>query len=458
MDRVVSVSTFGCKVNSYDSGLIQGRLRDSGFLLSDSENATVHVLNTCAVTAEATQQALRQARKLKRDDPSAKIVITGCAAQVDTEKFQDQECIDLVVANSHKGELSARIEDLLSGQLSAKVFKSNIFKKEDLEGGGGEELHHTRSFLKIQDGCNSFCTFCVIPFARGKSRSLEPADLIQRIGELNKQGVNEVVLTGVHIGDYESTSGFKLSDLVEEVLEKTKIARVRLSSLEPIELDDKLIRAFQNPRLCRHLHMSIQSGSTPVLNRMKRKYSSEVVREALHRIASEVPGAFVGIDVIAGFSDESDQEFAETFNTLESSPWTRLHIFPYSQRPMTFAAKKYPEPLQGTAASGRRQLVIKERAKTLRTLSATRHAEQAVRQIGQSKQALVLGTRKSPLMGLTRDYWSVVIEGLSLDAIGEVVKGQEIPVVIRGCDREESRTGDLLLYATVAAPAIDTTS
>src|SRR5262249_52286612 len=151
------------------------------------------------------------------------------------------------VANSHKGELARRIDELLAGRLESKVFKSNIFKKEDLEGGGGEELNHTRSFLKIQDGCDSFCTFCVIPFARGKSRSLEPAQLAARINELAARGAGEVVLTGVHIGDYQSGAGLGLEDLIEYLLAHTKIPRFRLSSLEPIELSDKLLDLYNDP-------------------------------------------------------------------------------------------------------------------------------------------------------------------------------------------------------------------
>lgn len=444
MDRVVSVSTYGCKVNSYDSGLIQNRLTEGGFSVSTDGAPQVHVLNTCAVTSEATQQALRQARRLKRENPQAKVVITGCSAQVDTEKFEGQESVDLVVANSHKGELGQRIDELLSGRLEAKVFKSNIFKKEDLEGGGGEEQHHTRSFLKIQDGCNSFCTFCVIPFARGKSRSLEPGELVARINELHAKGVNEVVLTGVHIGDYESESKVNLAALIEQVLEETKIPRVRLSSLEPIELDSRLMSLFSNPRLCRHFHMSIQSGSTATLERMKRKYSSEQVKDALNWIARDVPGAYVGMDVIAGFSEESDDEFAATIETLRSTPWTRMHVFPYSERPLTFAAKKFPEPAGGGERT-QRQIAIKERARILRSLSAERHAAHAVAQVGQIKQVLILGTRKQPVMGLSRDYWSIALEGLDTERT-QTLAGQEINVKIRGCDREESRTGELLLY------------
>ncbi|MGZ3692236.1 MAG: radical SAM protein, partial [Pseudobdellovibrio sp.] len=236
------VHTFGCKVNSYDTGLIQKNLNQNGFKVTQNLKAqnAIHVLNTCAVTAEATQQAVRLIRKIKAKEPFATVVVTGCAAQVDTGKFENLPGADLVVANSHKGMLPQILDQYYKKELKEKVFKSNIFKKDELEAGGGTELSHTRSFLKIQDGCNSFCTFCIIPYARGKSRSITVFDLINKINDLEKAGIKEVVLTGVHIGDYED-NGKTIEDLVESVLLKTSIPRIRLSSLEPIELSAKLL-------------------------------------------------------------------------------------------------------------------------------------------------------------------------------------------------------------------------
>jgi threonylcarbamoyladenosine tRNA methylthiotransferase MtaB len=435
----IGVETFGCKVNSYDSGLIQQQIAGHDWrdrAAAAAAGRKVHVLNTCAVTAEATHQALRRARKLKREDPTSFVVVTGCSAQVDTEKFATQECVDLIVANSHKGELARRIEDLLAGRSDGKVFKSDIFKKEDLEGGGGEELHHTRSFLKIQDGCDSFCTFCVIPFARGKSRSLEAAELAARINELEARGAGEVVLTGVHIGDYLGCDGRDLAGLVEFLLDHTTMARIRLSSLEPIELNERLLALYANPRLCRHFHMSIQSASTTVLERMKRKYTAGQVVESLNVIRDRVPGAFVGMDVIAGFPEETEAEFTETLTNLERAPWTRMHVFPYSARPLTYAAR---------TLKGIRPELIKARAKKLREMSRARHQEAALRQIGRTKQVMILGQRQSPAMGLSRDFWPVALENM-----GGRRRGEEVTVQIRGSDREESPSQDLLLYADAA--------
>lgn len=416
------VQTFGCKVNTYDTGLLQQRLMRAGFQM-DADLPEVRILNTCAVTAEATKEAIRTVKKIKRDHPSAVVVVTGCAAQVDTEHFTNLQEADLIVANSHKGQLEELIEQHLRGELSERVFRSNIFKKEDLEAGGGEEVSHTRSFLKIQDGCNSFCTFCIIPFARGKSRSVSIDELVKRVNELHNQGVREVVLTGVHIGDYidESSKGeYRLEDLIETLLRSTEMPRFRLSSLEPPELTPRLVELYQNQRhqnqrLCPHFHMSIQSAQTRVLKDMKRQYDAVAVERALMTIAEKIPGSFVGMDVIAGFPGETDEEFDETYDRLASLPWSRIHVFPYSPRPGTFANRI---ELQ------HRREVIMARAQRLRDLSSERYQQQALEQVGKIKRALTL---RSGQKALTDDYWTV-------ELLQPQLSGQELQVKVIGYD------------------------
>jgi threonylcarbamoyladenosine tRNA methylthiotransferase MtaB len=419
------IYTFGCKVNTYDTALLQKRLHTVG-LLTDPTTPKIHVMNTCAVTKEASLDAVRKIRKIKKQDPESVVVVTGCAAQVDTEYFQNLKEADLVVANSHKGLLENLIVQYLKGELSQKVFHSNIFRKEDLEEGGGLEESHTRAFLKIQDGCNSFCTFCVIPFARGKSRSLSPDYLVQKIQEFENQGLNEVVLTGVHVGDYEySWNGKKvlLEDLIEIILVRTKILRIRLTSLEPIELTEKLLEMYSDSRLCPHFHMSIQSANTKVLSDMKRKYTAQDVESALNKIYSKLHNPFVGMDVIVGFPGETDEEYEDTFNRLNNSPWTRIHVFPYSERPGTKALKiepKVPQPL------------IKLRAERMRDLSSERYSKSALDQIGQIKKVLILKSRAKGAAGLSRDYWPVDVD------VSSELEGQEVSVTITGYDQSNA--------------------
>ncbi|WII70969.1 tRNA (N(6)-L-threonylcarbamoyladenosine(37)-C(2))-methylthiotransferase MtaB [Bdellovibrio sp. 22V] len=435
MDHPVKyqVHTFGCKVNTYDAGLIQKNLNANGFMpvVSGDKTARVHVLNTCAVTAEATKEALRYIRRLKVKDPFCTVVVTGCAAQVDTGSFSNLPGADLVVANSHKGSLPELLTKHFRGELTEKVFKSNIFKKEDLEAGGGIEKSHTRTFLKIQDGCNSFCTYCIIPYARGKSRSISVADLVQRINDLYAEGSREVVLTGVHIGDYEDEVGGKkyvLEDLIENLLAKTKMPRFRLSSLEPVEVSERLLDLYQDSRLCPHFHMSIQSANTDVLFHMKRKYTQDDVRKSLEAIAVRVPNSFVGMDVITGFPTETDEQFQDTYTTLSQLPWTKLHVFPYSERQGTRAAAMdvsvYPH-------------IRAERAAQLRNLSLSRYQDQAQLQIGSTKKVLVLKNAAKGGQGLSHDYWPVNI--LGADSFLEHWAGQEVDVKITGYDHSNKQ-------------------
>jgi threonylcarbamoyladenosine tRNA methylthiotransferase MtaB len=361
-------------------------------------NTKIHVLNTCAVTAEATKEAVRTIRRIKSKEPFATVVVTGCAAQVDTGSFENLPGADLVVANSHKGLLPQILDQYFKGEIQNKVFKSNIFRKEDLEMGGGEELSHTRSFLKIQDGCNSFCTYCIIPYARGKSRSIPVRELSRRINDLHAQGVNEVVLTGVHIGDYEDQNQ-GLEAMVEQLLTQTKMPRFRLSSLEPVELTDRLVALYQDPRMCPHFHMSIQSAETTTLHQMKRKYTREHVQEALLKIEKHVPGAFVGMDVITGFPTETEAQFEETYQTLAELPWTKIHVFPYSERSGTRAA------VMTESVPWNERL---KRAQKLRELSLHRYQSEALRQKDQVKQTLVLKKEsRGGAKGLSRDYWPI---------------------------------------------------
>ena len=396
-----SVKTFGCKVNTYDSSLIQKRMEEKGWqetaLQEDSMEPQTHIVNTCAVTAEAVKEAQRWIRRYRKKNPQARILVTGCAAQVETDQFANLKEVDLVVANSDKASLANIIEN--ADNTKQKVFKSSIFKSNNiLEAGGRLENHHSRFFLKIQDGCDSFCTFCVIPFARGKSRSIPPEILVDSVNKHYAQGVQEVVLTGVHIGDYQvpNKKNQGLAHLLEFLLVKTSVPRIRLSSLEPIEMTDQLLELYSSPRVCPHFHVSLQSASTSVLKRMKRKYCALDVEKNLMTINKKIPSAFVGMDIIAGFGGENQEEFEESYLRLKNLPWTKMHVFPYSPRNYTFA-NKYYETLPRS--------VIMKRAALLRHLSESRYKLEIQKQVGSVKKVLPL--RNNTGVGLSRDYWVV---------------------------------------------------
>ncbi len=389
--------TFGCKVNTYDSGLIHQNIKSSELFNNSEATKKVHILNTCAVTAEATKEAVKLMGRLKKESPDCLVVVTGCAAQVDTESFENVLGADLVVANSHKSSLPVLIDQLIHSKLEQRIFKSNIFKKEDLEIGGGVQNDHTRSFLKIQDGCNSFCSFCIIPYARGKSRSIGITDLSNRVVELYAQGVREVVLTGVHIGDYEDNQK-TLEDLVEALLIRTPMPRFRLSSLEPIEISDRLLELYQEDRLCPHFHMSIQSANDGVLKDMKRKYGQSEVQKTLLKISKKLKNPFVGMDVIAGFPTESFEAFEDTYLALADLPWTRLHVFPYSERKGTKAAEVFKQ----IPYSER-----KARAARLRELSGAKYKAWGRSQVGNVQKALIYKKQSKKTDALTRHHCNI---------------------------------------------------
>jgi threonylcarbamoyladenosine tRNA methylthiotransferase MtaB len=406
----IELHTYGCKVNTYDSSILEDVLSKSQ--LGDHK---VHIINSCAVTKEASTEALRRAKRIKSKDKEAKVVMTGCAAQVDTEMFTENGAVDLIVANSHKSQLPSLLKDLTEGSLVQRVFKGDIFAKEEFGTGGGVDKSHSRAFLKIQDGCNSFCTFCVIPFARGKSRSLKVSELVRRVHEFEDSGIKEVVITGVHIGDYEA-NGKKLEDLVEAFLLQTKIPRIRISSLEPIEISERLLDCYQDPRMAPHFHMSIQAASDQVLKDMKRKYGRKEVVESLHRLRERVPNCFIGMDVIAGFPTETEELFFETYQALNESPWTRMHVFPYSERPGTYAARlKMSQP----------RSVRTERARRLRELSEERYKSELVKQVGKKKRVMILNSPTNGCIGLSDDYWPIDLE------FGPTDKGQLVNVLVK---------------------------
>ena len=405
------IKTLGCKVNFHDSSLLNSRLKKAGF----KEGEDVILFNTCAVTHEACKEALRQARKLKREQPNTPIVVTGCGAQIDTSIYENSPYIDLVIGNSHKKDLPKILKDFKEGSLTDKTFKSNIFKETSLyEGHFDRVKNRTRVFLKIQDGCDSFCTFCIIPYARGFSRSIPINTLVDSVKRFLDSGVEEIVLTGVHIGDYRD--GDKtLEDLIEACLLQTSLKRLRLTSLEPIELSPRLMDIFKDSRMCPHFHLSIQSASSSVLKAMKRKYTRLDVEEGFQKIHQALPQAFVGMDVIAGFPDESQEDFEETYEVLKSQPWTRVHVFPYSHR-----RKMSKKPLDAS--------VVKKRASLLRHLSESRFEASLNKQLGSTKKVLPLAGQN--LQGLSRDYWKVdipenwekgektlLIQGVNLDTL-----------------------------------------
>lgn len=405
MEKEIEIKTFGCKLNHYDSLLMQKHLKG----LSSSKD--IFVLNSCAVTAQAGKEIRRTAKKIKHSKPESVVVLAGCGAQVETDLYKQSPAIDLVVGNSDRAQLKNILKDFLSEKENKqKVFKSNIFHQSEVYSDFiSSHPDRTRAFLKIQDGCDSFCTFCIIPFARGKSRSLPLSFLVESVRKLSDQNIKEVVLTGVHIGDYQDGES-SLEDLVAQLLKDTCIPRIRLTSLEPIEISPRLLDLFEDDRMCLHFHISLQSANSKVLKSMKRKYSAKEVELSFERIAKKFPQAFVGMDVIAGFPTESLQDFEESYQLLKNHSWTNMHVFPYSQRKGTYSAFKY-KPLD--------QKEVSKRASLLRELSSFRFDECLKAQVGCHKKALLF--KKDNTKALSRDYWKIKLPSSNFEGEKEVI-------------------------------------
>ena len=328
------VVTFGCRLNRHESEVIERHAAAAG--LRDTV-----VVNTCAVTAKAVREARRTARRIRREQPHARIVVTGCAAQTDPDSFAAMAEVDAVVGNDEKLRPATwRAERLTGSRVAPAAAMAAV------AGSVGTLRGRTRSFVPIQNGCDHRCTFCIIPYGRGPSRSVAPEAVVAEVREAVRRGVPEVVLTGVDLTDYRGgpAGGAALGDLVRHVLRAVPgLPRLRLSSIDAAELDDALIDCFAGePRLMPHLHLSLQSHDPMILKRMRRRHTPDQAERLVERVRAARPDTAFGADFIAGFPTESDAMFAHTLAAVERLGLVHLHVFPYSERPGTPAARMPP--------------------------------------------------------------------------------------------------------------------
>ncbi len=404
MTKKYCIKTLGCKVNQYESEAAARCLRDAGFAEADDEGAAdVCIINTCAVTHKAAMQSRQAVRQSVRAHPGAVIIVTGCYAQTHVEDIRRISGVHAIVGHGEKTAIPDMAEGLLSGRLSPPISAVGDVRSESTFREFPAIVHgdRTRPFLKIQDGCESFCTFCIVPYARGPSRSLPPDRAMAHIRALKAHGYREVVLTGIHLGRYghDLSPASDLLDLLKTVCAKPDIDRVRLSSLEPNEIHDNLIRFMaDNDAVCKHVHIPLQSGDDGVLKRMHRPYIAGYFRDQVLRIRAAMPDAAIGIDALAGFPGEDDRAFENTYELIRNLPATYLHVFPYSPRKKTpasaFSDRAHPD-------------VIKKRCKVLRRLGNEKRGEFYRRFIGKPLELLIEGpSDASPDMvrGMTSNY------------------------------------------------------
>jgi len=359
MKKTFKIVTLGCKVNQYESAYLQGRLQEKGWIPATSgETSDVTIVNTCVVTQTASHQSRQEIRKAIRENEEGVVAAIGCYGQAFPEELKNLKGLRFIAGNVEKG----RIPDLLSSILDSgsRVDFSTPFPR----GMRFEAMNiktfpgRSRAFLKIQDGCESFCSYCIVPFSRGPCRSLPREDVLRVMESLCIEGYREIVLTGIHLGKYgtESGGGEDLKNLLRAIGTKKLPLRVRLSSLEPGEIDDELIEMVAGEEwLCRHFHIPLQSGDDRVLKRMSRTYSSRAFAALVKKIHDRIPLAAIGADVMTGFPGEDHAAHSNTFDLLEDLPVSYLHVFPYSRRPGTpaagFAGQVTPEEKTKRAAS-----------------------------------------------------------------------------------------------------------
>ena len=414
----VAISTLGCKTNQFESAAMTEQLQSAGYqIVAFNEPSDFYIINSCTVTARTDAETRRLIRRARRLNPVSRIIATGCYAQVAPGELEKMPEIDCVLGNQEKLSISSLMAS--TGRSVADI--SHITHVEPLKLTSFAE--HTRAFLQIQNGCNSFCSYCIVPYARGRSRSVATDDILQGMRDLAANGFKEVVLTGIHLGAYglDLANQTSLTGLIEEIDTATIVPRLRIGSVEPNEVSEELLGLMTaSGSICHHLHLPLQSGSDAVLMRMGRAYTAAFFRNLVSRIVVATPDAFIGADVIAGFPGETEAEFAETVRLLEELPFSDLHVFPYSSRSGTRAADM-PGHLPDR--------VVTERAAQLRDIAAEKKAAFLGRFTGTNLRVLVQGFNENSgiCRGLSRNYINVSFPGTK-----ELVN-EEVTIAVTTC-------------------------
>ena len=394
--KTIAFHTLGCKLNFSETSTISRGLSTESYEVTDfKEIADIYVIHSCAVTAAAEKKCRQVIRQAKKRNPEAKVVVMGCFPQLNPDELSEMKEIDLLLGSKDKFDIQNHLEKLDQLQ-SKKVVSDNILKEKEFTPSYSIS-GRTRSFLKIQDGCDYFCTFCTIPYARGTSRSGTIPEIVDAAQEIAQAGIREIILTGVNIGDFGKNHDVKFIDLIKELNRVEGIERIRISSIEPDLLTDEIIEfVAASDKFMPHFHIPLQAGSNKILKAMKRKYRREVFTSRVHKIKELMPDCCIAADVIVGFPDETDDDFMDSYNFINSCDISYIHVFTYSERPGTPAAK-----MTGKVPAA----VKKERSKILHDLS---HQKKKIfYQNNRNRVSLVLfehDIHKDHIFGFTDNY------------------------------------------------------
>lgn len=337
------IYTLGCKVNTYESSVMSEKLRQKGLIEIESnkedEIADIYIINTCAVTNTASNKSLKMVRQAIRKNPNAIVAVVGCLTQKEAESVSKIEGVSIVLGNKNKSKIYDYIEKYQETKKQiVDIYKLDDIKFEDMK---LENTNKTRAFVKIQDGCNNFCNFCIIPYSRGNVRSKEKEKVLEEISQLVSNGHKEIVLTGIHTGHYgQDLKDYDLADLLTEIVKINRLERIRISSIEITEITDKLLNVMKNnEKIVSHLHIPLQSGCDKTLKEMNRKYDIKYFIEKIEKIRQIRPDISITTDVIVGFPNETEEDFKITIENIKKINFSKLHVFPYSVRKGTVAEK-----------------------------------------------------------------------------------------------------------------------
>jgi threonylcarbamoyladenosine tRNA methylthiotransferase MtaB len=405
----VSVATLGCKVNQFESEALIDALEQRGYaVVPFEEGADITIINTCTVTHRADFQSKQMVRRASRSNPNSLIIVTGCYPQVETDAFLRMNGVNYLVGNGEKSRIPDFLPLMHRGEFP-RVQVGDIGKERPFSETPLHSFHrHTRAFLKIQDGCNAHCSYCIVPLARGRSRSLQPERVVENLRVLKARGFKEVVLTGIHLGAYgiDFDPPFPLERLMRQLEKEETPGRIRLSSIEPGDFSPELISALsQSSKICPHLHIPIQSGDDDVLKMMNRDYGCSFASDLVQGLHLKISNLSIGADVIVGFPGETEERFRHTYELIESLPFSYLHVFPFSKRKGT-PAFQFPQ--------GVNEKEIKKRAETMRELGKQKRQAFYRRFLNQELSVLVEDRKEKETgrwRGLSRNYIPVLLTG-----------------------------------------------